>query len=85
MVAILLVQSGTSWDLRSISGSPVYMVFLCLFVLCWLAIVLVPFGKLLKRTGHRAAWCLVFIIPFVNLIALWIFAFKHWPTNTSNS
>jgi hypothetical protein len=78
MLATLL-ESGTSWDLRSIVSSPIYIMFLCVFALVWLAIILVPFGKLLKRTGHSAAWCLAFIIPFVNLIALWIFAFKRWP------
>jgi hypothetical protein len=85
MVATLLVQSGTSWDLRSLISYPISATFLILFWLFWLAVILVPFGKLLTRTGHSAAWCLVFIIPFVNLIALWVFAFKHWPTNTSNS
>ena len=78
-------QSGTSWDLRNIAVSPIFMMFLSVFALVWLAIILVPFGKILKRTGHPAARCIVFIIPFVNLIALWIFAFKHWPTNTPNS
>ena len=84
MVATLQ-QSGTSWDLRSLISYPISVTFLILFWLFWLAIILVPFGKLLKRTGHSAAWCFVFIIPFVNLIALWIFAFKHWPTNTPDS
>jgi hypothetical protein len=78
-----LLQSGTSWDLRSIAGSPISIVVLCVFALLWLTIVLVPFGKLLRRTGHSARWCFVFIIPFVNLIALWIFAFKHWPNISS--
>ena len=66
------MQSGTSWDLRSVVFYPISATFLILFWLFWLAIILVPFGKLLKRTGHRAAWCLVFIIPFINLIALWV-------------
>jgi hypothetical protein len=85
MLATFLMQSGTSWDLRSLISYPLSSTFLILFWLFWLTIILVPFGKLLKRTGHSAAWCLVFIIPFVNLIALWVFAFKRWPTNTPNS
>lgn len=85
MVATLLSQSGgTSWDLRSLISYPTYMAVVCLFLLFWLAIVLLPFGKLLKRTGHHAAWCFFFIIPLVNLVALWIFAFKRWPTDKPN-
>lgn len=85
MVATMLQSGGTSWDIRSLVSYPTYMALVCLFLLFWLAIVLLPFGKLLKRTGHHAAWCFFFIIPFVNLIALGIFAFKRWPTDKSNS
>jgi hypothetical protein len=86
MVSTLLLQSGgTSWDVRSVVSNPVFTLFLCFFTVGWLAIVLLPFGKLLRRTGHHAAWCLLFIVPFVNLIALWVFAFKRWPTDKANS
>jgi hypothetical protein len=84
MVATLLLQEAIEWDIRSLVGYPIYMTIVCLFVLFWLAIVLLPFGKLLKRTGHQVGWCFLFIIPFVNLIALWIFAFKRWPTDKRN-
>ncbi len=64
MVGTLLLQSGaTSWDLRSLVSYPTYMAIVYLFLLFWLAIVLLPFGKLLRRTGHHAAWCFLSIIP----------------------
>jgi hypothetical protein len=72
---------ATSWDLRSLFSDPTSLAVVGLFLLFWLAIVLLPFGKLLKRTGHHTLWSIVFIIPFVNIIALWIFAFKRWPTD----
>ena len=46
-----------------------------------LFLVLVPVAKLLRRTGHNAAWCLLSIIPGFNFIAFSLFAFKPWPTD----
>jgi Na+/melibiose symporter-like transporter len=74
-------SGSTSWDLRSMLGYPGLFVIFALFTLFWLAIILIPYGKLLKRTGHPPVWCIVFAIPLVNLVALWIFAFKPWPTD----
>jgi Na+/melibiose symporter-like transporter len=42
-------------------------------------VLLVPFVKILHRTGHSGWWILRWFIPVVNLIALWIFAFGRWP------
>jgi hypothetical protein len=44
-------------------------------------LVLIPVGKLLRRTGHNPGWCLLALFPVLNLIALWLFAFKPWPTD----
>jgi hypothetical protein len=69
----------TSWDLRSLSLHGPF-VFLTAFLLYFLAF-LVPFIKLLRRTGHSIAWSLLALIPGLNLLALWVFAFKPWPTD----
>ena len=50
MVATLQ-QSGTSWDLRSITGSPIFTVFLCFFALIWLAIRHNSADWIAKRRG----------------------------------
>ncbi|MBK5911660.1 hypothetical protein CCR85_09195 [Rhodothalassium salexigens] len=48
-----------------------------------LAIVLVliipPLWRVVSRAGFAGPWSLLFLIPVVNLIALWIFAFSDWP------
>ena len=49
------------------------------FVALVLVTTAIPFGKILSRTGHNPAWCLLSLVPFANLIALWVFAFKPWP------
>ena len=41
--------------------------------------VFVPFGKILSRTGHSPLWAILLIIPIVNWVVIWVFAFKKWP------
>lgn len=51
-------------------------------VLVYAVIICVPGGQILKRTGHSGWWALLLLIPLVNLIAYWIFAFKRWPVSS---
>jgi hypothetical protein len=44
-----------------------------------LLVNLIPIGKILSRTGHNAGWCLLILFPFLNMILLWVLAFKSWP------
>lgn len=43
------------------------------------AVLLAPFYMLWKRTGHSGWLCLLLFIPVVNLISLYVLAFKEWP------
>ena len=45
----------------------------------WFVIVGVPIMQILKRTGFSRAWVLILFVPLVNLVFLWIYAFKRWP------
>lgn len=64
-------------DIRSLFTYPVVMMMLGVS----LFLFLVPVIKLLRRTGHHPLWSLFAIFPGLNLIALWLFAFKQWPTD----
>lgn len=44
-----------------------------------LAIVAVPLVIILRRTGHSGWWVLLWFVPLVNLVMLWVFAFARWP------
>jgi hypothetical protein len=35
----------------------------------------VPIGKLLTRTGRHWAWSLLYFVPLLNIIFLWVWAF----------
>jgi hypothetical protein len=44
-----------------------------------MAVVLNPIGRILDRIGLSPFWCVLVLIPLVNLIALWALAFADWP------
>ena len=43
----------------------------------------IPVRQILLRTGFSQWWALLVVVPLVNLLALWIFAFSSWPRQTS--
>jgi len=50
-----------------------------LIVLGVVFLFLYPLGRVLKRIGYSAWWALLWIVPLVNLIALWVVAYQPWP------
>jgi hypothetical protein len=49
-------------------------------------LVLIPVARILHRTGHSRLWCLLAVVPLVNMIGIWILAYVRWPgvDKTSN-
>jgi hypothetical protein len=54
----------------------------------WLVILIVGlflwafaaiFGRILHRAGYSRWWMLTILVPIVNVIMVWIFAFAQWP------
>jgi hypothetical protein len=75
------MQQATSWDVRSFITLPVVLMIIGVVVF----VLLVPIARLLRRTGHHAIWCLLALLPGLNFIAFWIFAFKPWPTDRTSA
>jgi hypothetical protein len=54
-------------------------------VLHWVAftvfaiLVLYPTGRILQRMGFLPIWSVIALIPFANLVGLWIVAITPWP------
>jgi ATP/ADP translocase len=44
-----------------------------------LVLFLWPYGRILSRVGYSPWLCLLLIVPLVNVIALWLFAYADWP------
>jgi hypothetical protein len=70
-------ESTTSWDIRSLY--PMGLLLPLAFLTISLLLFMLPAGKILRRTGHNPLWCVLALFPFLNLVALWFFAFKSWP------
>jgi hypothetical protein len=39
----------------------------------------VPIAKILGRAGRSKWWTIIFFVPVLNIIALWVFAYGRWP------
>jgi hypothetical protein len=54
-------------------------------VLFWLAILIVPTWRIVKRAGFPGALSLLGLVPVVNIILLWVFAFVKWPNQRTDT
>ena len=43
---------------------------------------IIPFWRILKKTGYNPALSFIAIIPIVKLVALYYFAFSTWPNDS---
>jgi hypothetical protein len=47
--------------------------------LLFAVISLIPVWKIVSKAGFAGAWSLLMLVPLVNIIMLWVFAFSRWP------
>ncbi|PMS17796.1 hypothetical protein [Trinickia soli] len=50
-----------------------------LIILVFSIVMLYPYVRIIRRTGHSGWWVLIMFVPLVNLAMLWVFAFAKWP------
>lgn len=50
-----------------------------LIVIFWCAIFIVPAWRIVAKAGFPGALSLLMIVPLLNIILLWVFAFMKWP------
>lgn len=50
-----------------------------LLALAALAIPILMAARVLRRAGFSRWWALLVLVPVVNLIGLWLFAYVRWP------
>ena len=50
-----------------------------LAVIIYFCILGIPIMQVIYRAGYSRAWILIMFVPLLNIIFLWIFAFKRWP------
>lgn len=52
-----------------------------IIVLLAIAVALVPFWKICVKAGFSGWLSIFFLVPIINLVALWVLAFSTWPNN----
>jgi threonine/homoserine efflux transporter RhtA len=55
------------------------MNMIVLYLALFLALPYLPSIWVLRKAGRSSWGYLLFLIPIVNIIWLWVFAFGHWP------
>ena len=50
-----------------------------LIVVLWLALFLVPAWRIAAKAGFPGALSLLLVIPLLNIVLIWVFAFMKWP------
>lgn len=50
-----------------------------LIVLIAAAVIIYPVTVILRKAGRSPWWAILAIIPWVNVVALWVFALTAWP------
>ena len=50
-----------------------------LMVIAVLVVLIWPGVRILKKAGRSGWWVLVQVVPVVNIVMIWGFAFAEWP------
>jgi uncharacterized membrane protein YhaH (DUF805 family) len=56
-----------------------FSIFHWLIVIAVLVIYFVPTVKILNKAGYSGWWSLLLLVPLVNIVMLFVFAFADWP------
>lgn len=48
-------------------------------VVACVLLLLPPVAVALRKAGRSRLWCVLALVPLLNLIALWVFAYIRWP------
>jgi uncharacterized membrane protein YhaH (DUF805 family) len=56
-----------------------------IIVISYVVLITVPVARILRRVGLSGWWCVIALIPVLNMVGLWVFAFTRWPTAGANS
>lgn len=52
---------------------PLFTILILLPFVLWMTV------RILSKAGYSGAWSLLTLIPIVNIVMIWVFAFSAWP------
>jgi uncharacterized membrane protein YhaH (DUF805 family) len=47
-------------------------------------VLAIPGAMILRKAGYSGWWVLIILVPILNLIMYWMFAFTRWPIEERN-
>lgn len=56
-----------------------------LHLLAVAALIVIPFWQLFSKAGYSGWFSLLMLLPLINVIALYVFAFSDWPAIRARS
>jgi uncharacterized membrane protein YhaH (DUF805 family) len=56
-----------------------------LIVIAVLVLYFLPIVKILQKAGYSGWWSLIVLVPLVNIIMFYVFAFADWPALRSGA
>jgi len=56
-----------------------FSIWQLLLLIISLAIFVIPGWRIARKAGYPGAMSLLLLIPMLNIVFLWIFAFSRWP------
>lgn len=42
-------------------------------------------ARIIGKAGFNKWWALITLVPFINIIFVWVFAFSKWPVHESEA
>jgi uncharacterized membrane protein YhaH (DUF805 family) len=54
-------------------------IFHILIVIVVLVLYFLPIVKVLQKAGYSGWWSLIVLVPLLNIIMFYVFAFADWP------
>ncbi|HEY0584859.1 MAG TPA: hypothetical protein VGD52_01895 [Pseudoduganella sp.] len=55
-----------------------------MIVCIWLFVLVFPMWRIATKAGFSGAWSLLMLVPLVNVVMMWVFAFAKWPVQKSD-
>lgn len=54
-----------------------------LIALVFIALVLWSCARISRKAGFSGWWSLLMLVPLVNIVMIWVFAFADWPAESN--
>jgi len=49
----------------------------------WLFVLVFPMWRIATKAGFSGVWSLLMLVPLLNIVMMWVFAFAKWPVQGS--